>query len=77
MYISWCQVQSYRYGTYGGWISDTYMGMARVQCWFFSLLQKLPTPTPYEPPTEAIHKWDKEQCTSWMKVKGIKFGSKC
>ena len=31
MDISWCQVQSYRYGTYSGWISETYMGMARVQ----------------------------------------------
>lgn len=72
MNIEWCKVLEYpTTDTTGGWVSENFLGIARLGNWFYSLIEYLPFPEKYTEPTIEINKWTKQQCEKWLQVRGL------
>ena len=70
--ISWCRCQPYKSGKLGGWISENYMGAARLFNWFYSEIGSVASdPSFILPDDKPIHKWSKKENTNWLKIRGL------
>jgi hypothetical protein len=69
--LGWCKVLDYSQGTYGGWVSENFLGMSRLLDWFFSMLKLLPRPDPYEDPVTDFKTWTAKENRAWLRARGI------
>ena len=60
--ISWCKCISYTGGKFGGWVSENYLAMSRINVWFYSMIHTLPRDDIYKgDPITPPSKWTKKQ----------------
>jgi len=70
--ISWCRCQPYKSGKLGGWISENYMGAARLFNWFYSEIGSVASdPSFILPDDKPVHRWSKKENTNWLKLRGL------
>ena len=55
--LPWCQVLPYSSGTFVGWISENYVGLARLLRWFYAPISNIAKDPPYIPPITPQAKW--------------------
>ena len=70
--LEWCKLIPYNGGKFGGWMAEIFLGMARINCWFYSMLHTLPKETKYNgDPTTCQTKWNKKENTAWLQARGL------
>ena len=41
--LDWCKIVRFDEGTFGGWVSENYVGLMKISLWVFSTFQELPS----------------------------------
>ena len=74
MNLDWCKLLKYpSTEKFGGWVSENYLGMARLCTWFYSLLHFLPQTEEYQDPPEALplSEWSRNQLRGWLDARKL------
>ena len=75
--LDWCKLLPYTGGKFGGWMAENYLAMARVNCWFYSMIHTLPLEKKYAgDPIKCQTKWMKTENQAWLRARGIRFDAK-
>ncbi len=69
--LAWCKVLPYSRGQFGGWVSENYLGFARLIRWFFSVLPHVSPDKLYREPTSPQGRWTSSQNTAWLTVRNL------
>lgn len=70
--VEWCKMLEYpTTDKTGGWVSENFLGMARIGNWFYSMLRFLPIQQKYEDPDSHYSTWSKTQCEKWLQARGL------
>ena len=69
--VSWMRVEPYVGRELGGWVSENYLGFARIMPWAYSILGDLVRSAPYEEPDKDPKRWTKAENTKWLAVRGL------
>jgi hypothetical protein len=70
--LSWCKAIGYRAGKLGGWISESYLAMARLQKWFYAGMDQHDVVT--EDPDLTIENkrtWTVKKCKLWLELREL------
>lgn len=71
MDIQWINVLKYTGEGFGHWVSENYLGFARVMPWFYQNIDEV-APEPIILPPEATQKgWTKKHNEHWLKCRGL------
>lgn len=63
--LDWCKLIPYNSGKFGGWLEENYLGMKRINCWFYSMLHTLYIEKEYKGgPIKCQTKWTKKENTA-------------
>ena len=70
--LSWCKTVPYKKAKMGGWISESYMAMARLNKWFYSGVNSIS----YDKAVKELDilprsSWLKEHNTAWLTLRNI------
>jgi hypothetical protein len=72
--LQWCKCPSYTGGKLPGWVSENYMGLARVAKWFYSGLPILATDQVFQEPLNLPQsKWLKKHNVGWLQARGLDY----
>ena len=69
--LTWCTVLPLSVGTYGGWVSENYVGASRIMLWYSTFLLMTPVdespdlPDPEGKPDDLMSPWRTAQCNQW------------
>ena len=69
--LPWCTVLPINIGGFGGWVSENYLGLARVFDWYASFFltldldESLDAPDPEQMPDTPGQSWTHETCNTW------------
>ena len=69
--LNWCCCQPYKSGKLGGWISENYMGAARLMNWFYSKIGSVASDSSFFLPEKPLHRLSKKENTVWLKSRGL------
>ena len=69
--LSYCKVLPYKKGKLGGWVSENYLGLARVAGWFYAHFGATKKEDPYVEPTKDQWRWTKKENEAWLSVRGL------
>lgn len=70
--LDWCEVVPKVFGgSYGGYVSDNYMAVARLSPWLYTALLVLREPDPYIEPDTEVKNWNATQCKAFLSVRGM------
>jgi hypothetical protein len=58
----------------GGWISENYLALARLNCWFYSMLSTVVTEYQFIEPQTPHQDWTLKQNLGWLKVRDLSRG---
>ncbi len=68
--LPWIKIIGYPKGKFGGWVAENFLGFTRIQLWFFTALDSLPTRIDCDfPPTDQKY-WLKRHNAEWLKQRG-------
>lgn len=70
--LEWCKIQAYKQGTFGGYVSEDFLGLSRVSLWFYSMIFQLQEKK-YEDPVTHCSKWKKQTCINWFQARGLAY----
>ena len=68
--LDWCKVIPYGGGKLGGWVSENYMSMGRLCCWYASL-EQLALDQTLEEPNYPFNKWTILHNQGWLEARGL------
>ena len=69
--LDWCRIIAFRKETFGGWLSENWLGLSRVMKWFFSRLDDLSEDRPYDEPSAHPSSWKKDELKDWLRAHGL------
>ncbi|KAL7578483.1 hypothetical protein ACA910_011550 [Epithemia clementina (nom. ined.)] len=69
--LDWCRVLGFQRGKLGGWVLENYLGFARLQLWFFSMIDTVGIDKEYQEPLDNSRNWIKKENTSWLSARGL------
>ena len=75
MKIDWLKVMEYSGGKFHGWVSENYLGFARIMPWFYQNYDKAikePQEVVQLPPVEMQPQWSKICNSYWLKIRRLK-----
>ena len=76
LHLSWCKVQPCKGEKLGGWVSENFLGFARVIPWVCSCLLSLEDDSPFVIPDKPIGKWTVEECKGFLRERRLAIGGK-
>ena len=76
MNLSYCRVLGYKKGKLGGWVSENYLGFARVAGWFYGAFGRTKKGEPYKEPSRDQTKWNRKENEAWLAVRGCSLKGK-
>jgi hypothetical protein len=80
LHLDWCKVLPYVGDKLGGWVSENYLGFARVAPWVYSYLDTLEgvnqTDEEIEEPEKEIEKWTIKECKDFLRCRRFPLGGK-
>ena len=70
--LSWCKTVPYKEGKLGGWVSENYLAMARLNKWFYAALDMMKTDNTIKE-LEIISKsnWRKKHYVAWFSIRRL------
>ena len=69
--LEWCKIILYGSGKLGGWVSENYMSMGRLCCWFYASLEQLVLDQVFEEPNHPFDKWTMLHNRGWLEARGL------
>ena len=69
--LDWLKAIPYGGGKLGGWVSENYMAMGRVSCWFYEPLEELGVDPVFVEPTRPYGQWTAVSNRGWLKSRGL------
>lgn len=69
--LEWCKVLPYGGGKLGGWVSENYLAMGRLMCWFYEPLATIAVDEVYVEPDRPFARWTKPDNQKWLTVRGL------
>ncbi|KAL7578511.1 hypothetical protein ACA910_011572 [Epithemia clementina (nom. ined.)] len=69
--LGWCRVLGFQRGKLGGWVSENYLGFARLPLWRFSMIDTVAIDEEYQEPLGDSQNWNKKENTSWLSARGL------
>jgi hypothetical protein len=72
--LSWLVCVPYTGAKLGGWISENYLSLARLSCWFYSKLSTVVTDFKFIEPRTPQKDWTMKQKIGWLKVRDLSRG---
>jgi hypothetical protein len=69
--LSWMVCVPYTGAELGGWISENYLALARLNCWFYSMLSTVVTEYQLIEPQTPQQDWTMKQNLGWLKVRDL------
>jgi hypothetical protein len=75
--LSWCKALPYTKGSFGGWVSENYLAIARVLPWFYMCLPNVADKRqPYVEPLGPYKKWTVRQNKFWLSHRNLPIAGK-
>ena len=71
MDIQWLNVLRYTGRAFGHWVSENYLGFARVMPWFYQNISSVAPSVVKLPPVRHQKKWLKHHNEYWLKARGL------
>jgi hypothetical protein len=71
LHLNWCVVIPLSGAKFGGWVSENYLGMARIMRWFYSLLPAVQDDPPYVEPCRSMSTWNVTELKQWLTIRGL------
>ena len=75
-HLSWCKVFPFQGEKLGGWVSENFMGFARILPWAYSSVLFLAEDPPYQPPNKNLTSWTGNECKEWLRSRGLGLSGK-
>jgi hypothetical protein len=72
--LSWIVCVPYTRAKLGRWISENYLSLARLSCWFYSKLSTVVTDIKFIEPKTPQKDWTMKQNIGWLKVRELSRG---
>ena len=69
--LPWCHVLPYSQGKLGGWVSENYIGVARVMQWFYSMIETIAEDPVFQEPNRPQHHWTMVHNRGWLSCRGL------
>jgi hypothetical protein len=70
--LSWLKILPYKGDRLGGWVSENYVGFARISQWFYLILNDLKEDEdPYKDPGTPQQGWKAAENRAWLKARGL------
>jgi hypothetical protein len=69
--LEWCKIIPYSSGKLGGWVSENYMSMGRLCCWFYTSLEQLALDQTFEELNYPFDKWTILHNRGWLEARGL------
>jgi hypothetical protein len=70
--LSWCKLQPFSGGKFGGWVSENFLGLSRVLKWLYSRLDEVATDKePFVQPETPLKKWLAKDLKRWLQIRGL------
>jgi len=76
LHLSWCKIQPYQGGKMGGWVSENYVGFARLLPWVYCDIVGLTEDEPFVPPDKPVSKWTAKECREFLRERRVKTDGK-
>lgn len=67
--LSYCRVLGYKKGKLGGWVSENYLGFARIAGWFYNHFGTTKKRAAYQQPEKEQKKWTKKENAGWLQAR--------
>ena len=75
--LDWCKVIPYNGGKFGGWMAENFLGMSRINAWFYSTINTFAIEKKYDgDPKKCQSKWTKTQNMAWLRARGLTLNAK-
>jgi hypothetical protein len=71
----WLVCVPYTGATLGGWISENYLALARIMCWFYSKLSTVVIDYEFAQPRTPQKDWTMKQNMGWLKLRYLSRGA--
>ena len=72
LHLSWCKIQPYAGDKLGGWVSENYMGFARIIPWAYAGLNDLASDKPFiAPEGRPVSKWRADECKAFLRERRL------
>ena len=71
--LDWVTVQPFKEGL-GGWVSENYLGFARISRWFYHRLENAIEEEPYKDPEKPFDEWTKRENKEWLYYRDLSTG---
>jgi hypothetical protein len=71
MGIDWRLCLPYKQGKLGGWVSENYLGAARLLTWLYSGIENVASDPQLEPPLWQQKDWMKVHNYGWLSIRGL------
>jgi hypothetical protein len=71
LHLSWCKVFVFKGEKLGGWVSENFMGFARILPWAYTTVLFVDEDPPYVAPDTELSKWTVQQCKDWLRSRGL------
>jgi hypothetical protein len=70
--LSWLPILPYKGGKFGGWVSENYLTMSRLLCWFYSALDEIAADQEvWVEPDRPMKDWTGDDCKNWLGQRGL------
>jgi hypothetical protein len=70
--LSWCKVQPFTGGKFGGWVSENFLGLSRLLKWLYSRLDEVASDKePFVQPDLPLKKWLAPSLKGWLKARKL------
>ena len=76
LHLSWCKVQPFKGEKLGGWVSENFMGFARIAPWAYSCIERIREDPPFIAPDKAINRWTGEECKDFLRSRRLSLQGK-
>jgi len=73
--ITWCKAMPYKSGKLGGWVSENYLAMTRLNKWFYSGIESITTDETVKELNHMINipqeRWLTKYNKAWLEIRGL------
>jgi hypothetical protein len=70
--LSWCKVQPFTGGKFGGWVSENFLGLSRLLKWLYSRMDEVASDKePFVEPNLPLNKWLAPSLKGWLKARKL------
>ncbi|MFY7881041.1 MAG: hypothetical protein ACOVR6_01995 [Fimbriimonas sp.] len=69
--LDWCRCIPYKAGKLGGWVSENYVGVARLLPWLYSCIDDVAADATFIEPIRDQRRWTVKENFSWLSIRGL------